>query len=216
MRSVWLLALKAEWLSWKCTLDLARAWAHRLTQTHKRILRCSVFLLKQTKHGGGSQFLGQEWDDAVNQWTGLVDLRATFPWLNTQRVGDTQSCRGLISGPLLTSCLFCHLAAPYTFSSPPRQMVMFNSLDHCFCYSNALQGVFGWLWNSLGLILIPLCDLHKEMRPSARKLTVSMLILKSCHWVGFPAKLGRNHLLLADLDEHVLTFSQTNWAAISY
>lgn len=75
-----------------------------------------LFLLKQTTHVGRSQSLGQEWENAVNQWSRLVDRWATFPWLNTQRVGDTQSCSSLISRPLLTSCLFCHLSILYTSS----------------------------------------------------------------------------------------------------
>lgn len=87
---------------------------------HTHTWHRSSFRLKQTTHVGGSQFLGQEWERAVNQWSGLVDRWATFPWLNTQRVGDTQSCSSLISRPLLTSCLFCHLTTLYTSSSPSQ------------------------------------------------------------------------------------------------
>ncbi len=50
---------------------------------------------------------------------------------------------------------------------------------------NPLHGVFNWLWNSLNLILMPLYDLHKKTRPTARGVTISLylyvVILNACH-----------------------------------
>lgn len=51
-----------------------------------------------------------------------------------------------------------------------------------------LQVSFNWLWNSLNLVLIPLYDLHEQIRPTARGLANSMIntfILKVCKWVRF-------------------------------
>lgn len=62
-------------------------------------------------------FLARNERNAVNQWSGLVDRRATFPWLNTQREGDTEIWSNLISWPLLTSC-FLVPAQFLTFLSP--------------------------------------------------------------------------------------------------
>ncbi len=39
---------------------------------------------------------------------------------------------------------------------------------------NPLHGVFNWLLNSLSLIPMPLYDLHKQMRPTARRLAISI------------------------------------------
>ncbi len=43
-----------------------------------------------------------------------------------------------------------------------------------------LQGVFNWLWNSLSVILVSLCDLHKQMRPTLIGY-FCIVILNACH-----------------------------------
>lgn len=115
--------------------SVASPWRERSvsTQTHGT---GPFFLLKQTTHVGGSQFLGQEWENTVNQWSWLVDRWATFPWLNTQRVGDTQSCSCLISWPVLTSSLFCQLTTLYSFFLPQRP-TMVNSGTFLYWFNAA-------------------------------------------------------------------------------
>ncbi len=44
----------------------------------------------------------------------------------------------------------------------------------CLSKLNPLHGVFNWLWNSLSVILMPLYDLHKQTRPKARRLAISI------------------------------------------
>lgn len=45
-----------------------------------------------------------------------------------------------------------------------------------------------YIINSLNLILMPQYDLHKKMRPSMRRLAISIFILTACHQIWFPIK----------------------------
>lgn len=184
VRSIWLLGLKAEELSCKCT---------------------SFFSNKQNMQGEVSS-LAQEWEDTG--WS--LSHR-----LNTQQVGDTHSrVAALISGPALTSCLFYHLATLYTSSPPPAPQ------DRWWCLTRwtisfttevlSKNFLIGW-WNSLSLILMPLYDLHKEMRASLRGVSVSKVVLRTSR-VLRKFRQKKSHLL------HTRTayafpdsFVATNW-----
>lgn len=51
-----------------------------------------------------------------------------------------------------------------------------NITGQMFVSSKLQPGVFSWLLNSLSLIVMPLCDLHKQTRPSMIGQTTTYLV----------------------------------------
>lgn len=64
---------------------------------------------------------------------------------------------------------------------------------------NVVQRVFNWLWNSLRLTLIPPYDLHKQTRPSVRRLAVYSWFCTPGLIYGMQSKRAYVYIFLAIL-----------------
>lgn len=62
--------------------------------------------------------------------------------------------------------------------------------DHTHLIDYSCGKQFLTVYETVSLIPMPLCDLQKQARPSARRLatSINVVILNACHQVNFSAK----------------------------